>query len=143
MTTLVVAVASWAVSPTGTVFPGSADNFQAVSPGDRWTSEKHNQILSALIAMQTSMFASGLPLVGCAAVSTTAGERKLVNVGMPSSLAGTEAAFCGVKDTTNPSRIECDGVQQVAGSTVQVWVFNRDAANARSGTVCVQASRTS
>lgn len=127
-----------AAVPTGCTFPASRDTFSAVVPGDRLLASFWNRILCLLHALQDEVDAVSTPIRwACTATSLAAGERKLVTVpfsGVPFS--GSEPAFTSVKDPLSPSRLDDDGLESISGLDVGVWVFNRDALNARSGTVC-------
>jgi hypothetical protein len=137
----IIAVAAYAVPPTGSVFPDALDDFQAVARMDRWTAEHHNRLLDAVNEIQQVMLTGGVEETACQAFSVLAAERKLINVALAQTTTGTEPVFPVVLDDNAPARIVSDGPGNLAGNIAQVWVFNRDATNARSGRACVQIVR--
>ncbi len=137
----IIAVAAFAVPPSGSVFPGALDDFQAVAKLDRWTAEHHNRLLDAVNKVQQSIALSGLEETACASFSVNPAQRKLINIPLAQSTEGNEPVFGGVRDDSSPARVVFDDIEQLAGPIAQVWVFNRDASNARSGSVCVQVVR--
>lgn len=123
-------------------FPGNLDTFQAVAPQSTWNSTMHNQLLCALNALERRSKQNGVHESVCTSAVVPASTRQLVPIALSASVAGTEAAFASVLDTTNPSRVSAENIQGLSGSTVTVVVFNHDAANARTVKVCASVVRS-
>lgn len=138
---LAIAVAAYAVDPTGSAFPGGADDFQAVQKMDTWTAVHHNRLLDAVNEMQDVILLNGLEETACAEFSVQPAARKLINVPLGETTTGSEPTFGSVIEDDQPARVAFDGVELLVGSIAQVWVFNRDATNTRTGSVCVQIVR--
>ena len=79
--------------------------------------------------------------VVCDDVTIAANVRQSVVLATVTATAAGDVAFPTVIDPTAPSRVEPDGVQSVAGNSITVWAFNRDAASQRSVTVCASLVR--
>lgn len=137
---LVAGVARGAVPVTCT-FPATPDNFETVAGKDWWTAVHHNRLLCAINRLQAWVLSVGQLETVCSTTTVAAATRQLVNLPLSASITASSPAFGTVIDTTSPSRLEVDGVQSVSGTTVAVWVFNRDAGAARSGKVCAMVRR--
>jgi hypothetical protein len=133
--------AVYGAEPTTCSFPPTLDTFQKVAPQDKWNAADHNRILCALNSLERRSKQGGVLETVCADVTVPASTRQLVSLGLASTVAGTETVFPTVRDTVNPSRLEADGWQGIGGTTVSIWVFNRDGTNARSGRACVGVLR--
>ena len=127
--------------PVSCTWPAAADNFQAVAGKDWWTATHHNKLLCAINRLQAWVLSVGQLETVCANTTVPAATRQLVSLPLSASITASAPAFGTVIDTTNPSRLEINGVQSVSGTTVAVWVFNRDGAAARSGKVCAMVRR--
>lgn len=133
--------AAFGAEPTTCSFPPTLDSFQKVAPQDKWNAADHNRILCALNSLERRSKQGGVLETVCADVTVPASTRQLVSLGLASSVTGTETVFPTVKDTVNPSRLEADGWQGIGGTTVSIWIFNRDGTNARSGRACAGVVR--
>lgn len=138
---VIIALIARAVPPSGSVFPGALDDFQAVARMDRWTAEHHNRLLDAVNKLQQVATHSGLQETACASFTVNPAQRKMVNIVLAQATTGTEPMFGAVRDDNSPSRVVFDGAGPLTGSIAQAWVFNHDAVQGRSGTVCVQIVR--
>lgn len=138
---VVIALIARAVPPSGSVFPGALDDFQAVARMDRWTAEHHNRLLDAVNKLQVVATHSGLQETACASFTINPAQRKTVNINLAQTTTGTEPMFGAVRDNNEPSRVVFDGAGPLTGSIAQAWIFNHDAVNVRTGSVCVQIVR--
>lgn len=142
----VAAQPSSSVPAAGCTYPTALDVFSTYLPGDRLINTEVNRLQCTVNALQERLGTdgggpgggpgSGIGPVVCGSLALQAGERKLWSLTAPSTLAGTEAIFASVIDTTVPARVTMDGVQSRTGTTVSGWAFNRDAASSRTVTVC-------
>ncbi len=130
-----VAMAS---DPTGCTWPGSSDNFEAVSAGNRLTSTLYNKLQCAVNALEDAVDAVDEEVrSACTSVSVSPGERKLIGVPLSgAALVGTEPVFTSVQDDTTPARLEVSGIQELTSTQAKVWIFNHDPDSTRTGTAC-------
>jgi hypothetical protein len=133
--------ATFGVEPTTCSYPPTLDSFQQVAPGDKWNAADHNRMLCALNSLERRSKQNGAAETVCTTVNVSASTRQLVNIGLASTVSGTEPVFASVIDTTNPTRMVADGIQGLSGTVVTVAVFNHDASNARTGKVCASVVR--
>lgn len=129
--------------PTGCAFPTAQDNFPAVSSGATITADvgpsSYNKVLCAINALEAKMLSfAGIKSRGCSSFHFLAGERKRVEVVINGSVAPTDIVMASVRDPVSPSLLNVEGFEPASGGAnrVAVWVFNHDALNARTGTVC-------
>lgn len=138
---VVIALIARAVPPSGSVFPGALDDFQAVVHRDRLTTQDFNRLLDAVNKLQQSVLFGSIAETACATFTINPAQRKTVNISLAQTTLGTEPVFGTVRDDNTPSRVVFDGAGALSGAVAQAWVFNHDAVQGRSGTVCVQIVR--
>ena len=79
--------------------------------------------------------------VACATATIPAGERTTVNLTAASALVGSEVILPKAKEASDPPMLIADGTATPGGAAVKVYVFNRDATAARTGTICAHIVR--
>lgn len=135
------ATAARGAEPTTCSFPALTDDFQSVASLDKWTFVHHNRLLCAVNRLQDRALAGGAPETKCTNITVPASTRQLVNITVDTSIPSNAPAFASAIDPVNPSRLAVDGIQGASGTTVAVWVFNHDSANARAGRACATVIR--
>lgn len=137
--------AAFAVAPTNCNYPDSYDSFSSLVTLQNLTPDTYNKLQCVVDRLQHEVGTSGSGLstfrTACTSASLAAAERKRVTITFSGSpFAGTEVVLSSVNEATSPTRLDVDGTEPPTGFTASVWVFNRDALNARSGTVCAAVS---
>lgn len=132
--------------PTGCLFPAALDNFPAVSPGTNLTADvgpsSYNKLLCAVNALEAKISSyAGIKTRGCKSHNFLAGERKRVDIVMNGVVNSTDIVHATAFDSVSPSLLHVEGNEPGPNSNqVFVWVFNHDALNARTGTICATAT---
>jgi len=121
--------------------------YKSYNPKDHLINTEFNKVLCTINELQERLgtsggtggagpSGSGIGPVVCTAISVEAGAREQETLTAPGTLAGNEAVFLTVLDTTFPSRLVAENVQSLSGTTITAWVFNHDAGATRIGTLC-------
>jgi len=140
----VVLVASMATAQplaSGTVFPGSLDNFRQRYPGDTVPALEYDKVTSAVNELEKRSLSSPPTASACANVTLAAGVRNCgVVLTWPSAFANTSyVPVTDVVDSTGPARLIADGIQSKSTTQIAVCVWNRDAGASRTGILCAIA----
>jgi len=127
---------------SGSVFPGSLDNFKQKLPGDTVNASEYDALLDATNKLEQRSLASPPTYTACANVTLAAGVRDCsIDLVWPSAFASTNyvPVLGEPVDTGAPSRLTADGIQSKTVAKITVCVWNRDATASRTGVVCALA----
>lgn len=132
-----------AAEPSTCTFPAAPESFQSVGPQSKYEYTSHNRILCVLNRLIERSLTGGYLERSCQDISIPAATRQLAVFGLGGTVATNDPVIAPDPiDPTNPARVIADGVQQVDGTVVTAWYFNRDTVNARTVHACVYVRRS-
>ena len=116
-------------------FPNPPDNMARLNAGDI-VKPPWNRAICILNKLQTRALQTARAETVCSNVTVSAGQRLLVALTAASPLVGTELVLPEAVDDASPPMLVADGPETPGGAAVNVYVFNRDAVNQRTGEAC-------
>ena len=116
-------------------FPNPPDSMPRLNPGDI-VKPPWNRAICILNKLQQRAVGTVRSEVVCNDATVDPGERATVVLTAASALVGTELVLPQAEDDTSPPMLVADGAETPGGAAVNVYLWNRDAVNARTGKAC-------
>lgn len=130
-------------TPTNCTFPAQIDTFVTYQPGEIIPSATWNKMECILDKLMRRMKALPAQEKVCSVNTVVpASVRQIIELTAAAPFVGTELVLPQMPiDTIDPPGVALDGIDQPIGSSVAVWVFNRDADRDRTVKVCATVIR--